>query len=137
LTEKGAQNVPKDWRLALHEDRIDPFSISYDQLTLRSEEAVREIAADCDVEFLVGSGLEAPTGAVSVVLAFRAGPVGLVARAQEMEVVTAHGALPLEQIHKASEDWWAYWREYWRRRDTDTPLPKDYACEVTVPIKRA
>ncbi|MEY3826652.1 MAG: hypothetical protein RLZZ148_1469 [Cyanobacteriota bacterium] len=24
--------------------------------------------------------------------------------------------------------------EYWNRRETDDPLPKDFACEVTIPI---
>ena len=29
---------------------------------------------------------------------------------------------------------WDYWRVYWERRDRKDPLPKDYACEVTIPV---
>jgi hypothetical protein len=34
-----------------------------------------------------------------------------------------------------SAKWWAYWKEYWKLRRTDKPLARDYACEVTIPIK--
>ena len=35
-----------------------------------------------------------------------------------------------------SARWWDYWHEYWEKRDTDRALPKDVACEITIPLNR-
>ena len=50
--------------------------------------------------------------------------------------VAMTGALTGEELETANEKWWAYWREYWKRRESSSPLPRDYGCEVTIPAGR-
>jgi hypothetical protein len=135
LTDEETDDVPSDWRQALHEDRIEPFTVHYDAFTLSSEELFMSICGRCVIEFVVGAQADLVSTAPAVKLAFRAGGVGLALRAESMTVITSAGELSPAQIIEASEAWWKYWREYWDRRDTDAPLPKDYACEVTIPLK--
>jgi hypothetical protein len=135
LTSKEPESVKLDWRLELHEDRIEPFGVSHELFTLTSEEVLQSVVAGCNIEYLVGTDLAQSARTSPVLLAFRAGEVGLVVRAASFSVIAVPGELTPEQIAKAAGDWWEYWREYWRRKDSATPMPKDYACEVTIPIK--
>ena len=32
--------------------------------------------------------------------------------------------------------WWDYWKDYYDKRDTEEAYEKDYACEVTIPLKK-
>lgn len=135
LQEPGAKKLPRDWRQALHEDRIEHFPVTRDDFTLRSEEAYGQLLKACRTEYLAGGPGTAPVEGEQALLAFRAGPVGLAVRAKKMSVMTHSGELSAEQISESSQAWWKYWREYWRRKDSDSPMPKDYACEVTIPSK--
>ena len=45
-------------------------------------------------------------------------------------------ALTGEELETANEKWWAYWQEYWKRRESSSPLPRDYGCDVTIPAGR-
>lgn len=129
--------VPDDWRSALHEDRIDPFGVSHDAFVLQSEEHFREVVAGYKCEYILGTEADLLVDGAPVKLAFRAGSVGLAVRAQELTVISSAGEMSPEQIQQASEKWWSYWREYWNRRETDAPLPEDYACEVIIPLAQA
>lgn len=135
LTEQGAQHVAEDWRLALHQDKIEPFSVNHELFTLTSEDTLREVVSGCHIEYVHGKDIGRANEATPVLLGLRAQEVGLVVRAKRMAVVAQPGELEPAQIVTAAGDWWEYWREYWRLRDTDAPMPKDYACEVTIPIK--
>ncbi len=128
-------SIDPGWRMALHRDECDAFTVNHELFTLTSDETLAAVARDCSVEFLVGSDLAATDTTTGVMLAFRAQEVGLIVRAREMTVVTVAGELSPEQVERAAGDWWEYWREYWRRRETEVPMPKDYACEVTLPLK--
>ena len=41
-----------------------------------------------------------------------------------------------EEIELLSRKWWEYWKNYWRLRGTRDALPKDFACEVTIPVDK-
>ena len=135
LTAANAESVTLGWRLKLHNDQIEPFSISHELFTLTSEQVLQGVVCGCSVEYVVGSELIQASVTSQVLLAFRAQEVGLVVRAQRLSVLAGPGELSPNQVAKAAGDWWEYWREYWNRRDSSTPMPKDYACEVTIPIK--
>jgi len=45
-------------------------------------------------------------------------------------------ALTGEELETANEKWWAYWQEYWKRRESSSPLPRDYGCQGTIPAGR-
>lgn len=37
-------------------------------------------------------------------------------------------------ILAAAENWWAYWRDYWRLRKTGDVCKKDWACKATISV---
>jgi hypothetical protein len=133
LTEHGSSQS-QGWRAELHDDRIQPFAVSHELFTLTSSEVLQTVVSDCAIEYLHGNQFSCLESS-SALLAFRSQDVGLVVRAERMVVVAVPGELSAEQIVKASGDWWEYWRRYWDLRESESPLPKDYACEVTFPIK--
>ncbi|HWI64223.1 MAG TPA: hypothetical protein VNT75_20485 [Symbiobacteriaceae bacterium] len=135
LTENQAHDVELNWPQQLHDDQLEPISISHDRFTLTSESAIAAMVKDCALDFRVGNLQELEAGQAEVRLGFRAGPVGMVIRAKALVVLSSAGELSPDKIVEASTAWWAYWKEYWQRRDTENPLPKDYACEVTIPLK--
>lgn len=135
LTSPHAKALPSDWQEALCDGRIDGFEILPFRFTLTSDDDVAAMAEGYDCTFLVGTAddLAAPS---PFRLAFRAGDVGLVVRGGQMGCVARSGSLGPKEVIDASTEWESYWREYWDRRDTDSPMPSDPACEVTFPPGR-
>jgi len=56
--------------------------------------------------------------------------------AAELRLFLMSGEIQLSNVALLHSDWWSYWKEYWKKLDTTEALPKDYACEVTIPIKQ-
>ena len=61
--------------------------------------------------------------------------VGFIAGGDELKVVGNRGLYKEEDILLLSKKWWEYWKDYWKKRETNDAYEKDYACEVTIPIK--
>jgi len=134
----AGEGLPADWHDRLHRDELDPFTINYDRFTLTSAKELQAIVKESpDALALVGSRddliEEAQTPGIAL-LAFWAGPVGLAATATQMTLLNHHGEISPEEVQSKSAKWWDYWRDYWDRKDTDSPAPTDYACEVTIPV---
>jgi hypothetical protein len=68
-------------------------------------------------------------------LVFWCGNYGLAIAARSLRLVTHSGSVALDQVAEVNRQWWDYWRRYWAHKDTAEPLPHDYACEVTIPLK--
>ena len=64
------------------------------------------------------------------------GEVGFIVGGDEIEIVGKKGKYTEEEIEPLSRKWWEYWKEYWRLTGTRDALPKDYACEVTIPLNK-
>lgn len=64
----------------------------------------------------------------------RCGEVGFIVGGDEIEVVGKKGKYAEEEIESAFGKWWDYWRDYWKRRKTKDAYPKDYVCEITIPV---
>ncbi len=62
------------------------------------------------------------------------GDVGFIVGGDEIEVVGKKGKYTEEEIETAYKKWCDYWREYWKLRGTKDAYPKDYVCEVSIPI---
>ena len=134
LTDLSAVDLEPNWRLALREDQIEPFSLTNDEFTLTEATRVNGMSDGCSIEFLLGSEAEFTPKVGDTFLAFRAGPVGLIVVSAQMAVESSSGDLSsAEKIASANAAWWTYWKDYWQHRDSDSPLPKDYACEATIP----
>ena len=39
-----------------------------------------------------------------------------------------------EEIETAYKKWCDYWKIYWKLRGTKDAYPKDYVCEITIPV---
>lgn len=131
---RPAVEMPPDWPAALQEDRREPFNVEQDSFTMTSVEAFHKIVRSMQpFRFAIGdaAGL---TGDATFLLAFRAGDVGVAVTADELAVVNHRGELTPEAVVDANARWWSYWRAYWDRRDTDSPLPYDGTCEVVIPL---
>ena len=66
----------------------------------------------------------------------RCDAVGFIVGGDEIEIVGEKGKYTEEEIEPLSRKWWEYWKDYWRLRGTRDALPKDYACEVTIPVDK-
>ncbi len=64
------------------------------------------------------------------------GDVGFVVGGDEIEIAGRKGKYTEKEIERLSGKWWKYWTDYWRLRGTRDALPKDYACEVTIPVNK-
>ena len=70
------------------------------------------------------------------ILCARCNEVGFIVGGDEIESAGEKGKYTEEEIEPLSRKWWEYWKEYWRLRGTRDALPKDYACEVTIPVDK-
>jgi hypothetical protein len=132
ISSDSADHLRPDWRIALHNDEIEPFGFFDDVFTLQDSALLGRTIEGCSLEYLVGSETNLYQASPSL-LAFRAGPVGLIVRGEQMAIQPFS---EFSDVVKAREAWQGYWVEYWARRDTGTPMPKDYACEVCIPVDR-
>ena len=70
------------------------------------------------------------------ILCARCGEVSFIVGGDEIEIAGKKGKYTEEEIEPLSRKWWEYWKDYWRLRGTCDALPKDYACEVTIPVDK-
>ena len=70
------------------------------------------------------------------ILCARCDKVGFIVGGDEIEIVGKKGKYTEEEIEPLSRKWWEYWKDYWRLRRTKDSYPKDYACEVTIPVNK-
>lgn len=130
--EEGLTN---DWPDQLHRDELEPPSVDHEAFTLTDSEICRQLVdKSVAIRALVGEpgNTRLPIAGESF-LGFEAGPFGLVVAAESFGVFNHQGELDSAAVTAGIRKWWEYWREYWRRKDTADPMPRDYACEVTIP----
>ena len=131
-----ADDVAVDWPDRLQRDELEPPGINHGAFTLTAADLCGQLVSRAvAVRPLVGEpGVTQPPAAGEAFLGFEAGPFGLVVAAESLGVFNHHGELDTPAVLAGLRKWWEYWREYWRRKDTPDPLPRDYACEVTIPL---
>jgi hypothetical protein len=129
----GTDGLPPDWPRQLKDEKIEPFGVSYDQFALGDDALFSQILGQTvseQVHFTDSSGGE------QVKFAFWAGVAGVRIEAADVRPVLMSGETQLSTIASLHGDWWSYWRDYWKKRETADALPVDYACEVTIPLKQ-
>lgn len=130
-----SSSIKPDWPDKLQRDELEPFSVDHGKLTLTSIKACKDIVARAkQIRSLVGTPGDKPSPKRGeAFIGFECRSVGLVVAAESMSILSHHGEMDETGVIAAHEKWWEYWKEYWDRRDTDDPMPRDYACEVTIP----
>lgn len=135
MRQGRASGLPHDWPERLHNDESEPYSLSYGDFTLTDPRRLANFldeAHDVDTRVGVVEDIRSISHDASI-LAFWAGPVGLILVAASMTVLNYQGKVPLTEIEAMNQKWWDYWKEYWERKHSPNPMPTDYACEVTIP----
>ena len=131
--ERG--DVETAWYEQLNSDEIDGFTVNHDQFTMTDVQQLKSIVETAHRRhFRLGDTpmLECDLANNSW-LAFWSGDVGLVIVAEQLQVFSHEGSLAESQINTKYEQWWDYWKQYWLAKQSSSPFPEDYACEVTIP----
>ncbi len=129
------QSLADNWYEQLQADNLAAFGICYDAFTLSSRERAKEILNEAESRSIYHGSLDSLDDISSgCCCAFWAGPVGLYISAESMAVYSHHGEVAFKDLEQMSVRWWNYWSEYWAQKDTDNPMPEDFACEVTIPL---
>lgn len=68
-------------------------------------------------------------------VAATSGNVGFIVGGDELKLFGYRGLFKENDIKQLSEKWWEYWNDYWKKRGTESAYDKDYACEVTIPVR--
>ena len=129
------RGTPSDWPEQLRRDELEPFNIRHDAFTLSSGELCGKLLSKAvRVRAIVGEhGVSPRPIAEEACIGIDAHSVGLVVAAESMQVLNMQGELDAQAVLSSHKKWWEYWKEYWKRKDAGRPLPRDYACEVTIP----
>ena len=122
--------IPDDWSRLLKEDKIEPFNITYDEFALNDAPVFQRVVSKIETESI---HFQDKNGGKNIEFAFWAGIMGMKITAAEVRPVLNSGEVDLSEIETLHSAWWTYWQEYWEKREAVDALPKDYACEVTIP----
>jgi hypothetical protein len=131
-----SEDLPDDWIQRLHDDKLEPFDVSEGLLSFNDERLLSDVLQKAvKVDLFHGAAVDSEQfRRARFRLSFAAEGVGLVLAGDTMHLHTSAGLVQVHEVEEMSRKWWEYWKDYWRLRRTDQPLPKDYACEVTIPI---
>jgi hypothetical protein len=132
-----SEGLSDDWIQQLHDDKRDPFNVCHDLFSFNNENLKSDMLQKA-FKVTHFHGVDVDTDQFRKAkyrLGFVANSVGLIIAGDTMELFTSRGLVQVGEVEEMSGKWWEYWKAYWRLRNTDKPLPKDYACEVTWPLK--
>ncbi len=131
LTRKGSTNLPNDWPQKLRQDQLEPFHFSHEgPFVLGNGVALDSVLGE--VESTIKHFTTESKDSV-IKMAFFAGPAGVLIEAKSIRLFLMTGEISLQQAVDMHKAWWTYWKDYWKRRETDKAYPHDPLCEVTIP----
>lgn len=125
------------WHEGLHEEKMDGPNITWDAFSFTHHEQMTAILDDAQVITTIHgySPKDAAFLNEKYKLVFWAGNFGLAVAAQDMKILTHVGEIALHRLPELSKQWWGYLDKYWKRKDTNNPMPVDYTCEATIPSR--
>jgi len=137
LTMKESLDESEEkWFDKLHDDKIQHLSCSR-YFTFTDDKLIAEIINDAKTITTIHGYSPKYENFLSekYKLSFWAGNYGFAAASEKIRIFAKSGEIAIKQIPAVNSEWWIYWRKYWDLRNTKNPLPKDYACEVTIPAR--
>ena len=129
-------NLDEDnWYVRLYDDDSVIYPVETYDLVFDSREDAELVMNDFKHILSIKDydGMETLTSAKHLLCA-RCGKVGFVVGGDEIVIAGIKGIYTEEEIETAAGKWGDYWRAYWKVRGTKDAYPKDYACEITIPI---
>jgi hypothetical protein len=127
--------TPENWAELLHNDKLDQPEIEHGQFKFNDIELIEHIIKNSKkVETIFGHNpMEPDFKNAEFIFGFWAVNFGCIISCESIKIVSHDGELSLDDIERRTGRWWEYWKDYWEKRNTENPLPQDYACEVTIP----
>ena len=124
-----------DWYIKLQNNKIEPFTLDCDYFIFNNYNSINEIENEYGNKQIVKriNNMEH----IKNMLVFKAGNVAVVIGGDDLKVVDENGIIEEEKIIEKNKLWWLYWKDYWKKRKSRKAYIKDYACEVTIPIKES
>ena len=131
------ENEEKPWYERLHDDEIPAFECDGYEMEFDSLEYAKKVYDGYRNRTPIThfDGIDTLAGTKHLIAA-RCGDAGFIAGGDLIKVVTNNSSISEEEIEPLSRKWWDYWKDYWRLRGTKDALQKDWACEVTIPIRK-
>ena len=128
----------EDWFARLHRDELPPFGLNGYELDFDNVKEAKNVMKSYRRRYALRPRFdESLFFEAKHIIAGKCGDVGFVAGGEKMEIVGYRGIYTAEQIEEGNKRWWAYWEDYWRLRGTKDAYEKDYACEVTIPVRES
>lgn len=124
------------WYDKLHEDEIGPFTLDYDGFSFDDSNYALEVLKNNKIRKIVnGNVIQDLILSAKHLLTATCESIGFVVGGDKMDVIGSNAKYEESDITELYDKWWEYWRDYWSKRDTPEAYEKDYACEVTIPIR--
>ncbi len=135
VRENPPEDLPDDWADLLSRDELTDNMLPLDTVTMTSKEKLAAMLDEAHrVEWRLGNREQLSTLAdTDSFLALWAGPLGIVVAAEQVKIRDLGGEIDWEDLEELNKRWWNYWRDYWKRRAGDAPMPRDPLCEMVVP----
>ena len=132
------QEVSQNWFDDLHNDKIELPSCSEEHFTFSDEKRMIKIINEAEtITTIHGYSPEDKMFLTEKYkLTFWADDYGFAVASEEIKIISHTETIELDQIPKLNSEWWVYWKRYWDLKKTENALPKDFACEVTTPMKK-
>ncbi len=130
--------VSADWIDNLHNDLIDPFTLDPDGFIFDDKEYALDIMMRFKKRHGPFSSKDEAKETImksKSILAATCGDYGFIIGGDVCKVYGPSGDISEDDIKRLSKKWWDYWKDYYDKRDTEEAYEKDYACEVTIPLK--
>lgn len=137
LTREELTSDDENWFDDLYNDKMEAPTCSHGEFTFTDQSIMTEIINEAKtIKTIHGySPKDNLFQSEKYKLIFWAGDYGFAVSSDEIRILTKDGDIQLDQIPSIHSQWWTYWRKYWDLINTKNALPKDYACEVTIPLK--
>ena len=128
-------DAAKPWYERFHDDEIAAFECEGYELEFDNPEYAEKVYDGYRNRIAITSfdGMDTLRSA-NHLIAVKCGDVGVVAGGDRIAAVSKNASIAEGEIEPLSRKWWEYWKKYWRLRGTRDALPKDQACEVTIPV---
>jgi len=115
-----------DWPEQLANDELDPFVLDAEKFVLSTSLDLPEFLNDVNITRELHPNDVKP----HYQLAFLAGDIGFRVTAKDIRIYCHQGQILLPQVNQLNEKWWRYREAYVASKNSDQPMPEDYACEV-------
>ena len=126
-----------NWYTQLANDEIEPLELDGYMFEFNNAKYVNEVFGKYKNKTTIKDIKDEAIVSAKYILAAEAEreKVAFVVGGDQLEVLTHSAKLSEDDIYEGAKRWGIYWRDYWDKRGTDEAYEKDYACEVTIPIK--